>query len=433
MSRTALIVCLVSIFGAGCGGLRGLDADFEDGGRRFEGPAAVRVDAVAGMADGAAVMGSAEGGVRLGGVEVSPRGGAFVAVIDGKGRLRWALGFAGTGHTEPAAIERDASGDLWLVGSFDGRLVLGSKILKSAGGTDCFAARLTAAGDLRWARAYGGSGDEVCRDLVVTKNGDAWVVGGFYVPLVFGPVTLESAGGDDVFVMRLTGSKGGVAGAWRLGGDGDDDAHAVSLTGDGGLLIGGAFTGAMTVGDQRLEAEVGRDAFVAAFDLSGTPRWGHAFAGAGRDAVHAIAVDDRVVYAAGVGLSDDGASAGWVAGLDRSGAWRWTWSPDGLAAGRALFADDGGVLIAGEAWGPVAPPEGATVAAHRGGRDALLARVSADGALERLWMCGGTDDDRATSVSRFDGRRWFGGEQSGDSDCAEPPGESAAGFVAWRD
>ena len=57
--------------------------------------------------------------------------------------------------------------------SFDGAT------LYSAGGMDGFLASLTAQGGLRWARRFGGTGDDFGNRVAVDRGGSAVVVGFF--------------------------------------------------------------------------------------------------------------------------------------------------------------------------------------------------------------------------------------------------------------
>jgi hypothetical protein len=107
-----------------------------------------------------------------------------------------------------------------------------------------------------------------------------------------------SAGATDGFVARV-GADGSVAWVLALAGAGADALHAVAAEGDG-VVVCGTFEGEASFGGASVEAGVGADMFVAAVDGAGTPRWQAAYTGSGDDVCRAIAVAaDGGIYLAG--------------------------------------------------------------------------------------------------------------------------------------
>ncbi len=124
------------------------------------------------------------------------------------GDFGFALAAGGQGADRGAAVASDAAGNVCVTGSFSGTAAFGSGpaafTLTSAGGTDVFVAKYTAAGALLWARDLGGSGDDAGAGVTVDGAGNVYTTGSFSGTADFDPgaaaVNLTSAGAEDVFV-----------------------------------------------------------------------------------------------------------------------------------------------------------------------------------------------------------------------------------------
>jgi hypothetical protein len=82
-------------------------------------------------------------------------------------------------------------------------------------------------GQPRWVQQVGGSGWDLGNGVATDGDGNVIAVGTFSESLQLGATTLTSAGGDDVFVIKLNGITGDVIWAKRFGGRHDDAGSAV--------------------------------------------------------------------------------------------------------------------------------------------------------------------------------------------------------------
>ncbi len=97
-----------------------------------------------------------------------------------------AVRLGGTGADSVQALARDAAGNSYLAGFFTGTLALGTTNLVSAGGDDIFVAKVSPAGTVLWAAQCGGPGEDRATGLALDPNGDVVVVGWFNNNAVFG-------------------------------------------------------------------------------------------------------------------------------------------------------------------------------------------------------------------------------------------------------
>ncbi len=127
----------------------------------------------------------------------------------------WVLS-GGEGRAYGIALD-ETSGDLFVVGSFDGALALpGCMPMSSVGGRDIFVARLSAGapepatgiGACVWARGFGSAGDDEGRGVTIDAEGNVYVTGAIGGDVDFGGgvLTLEGGTSTDLFVASFTAS-----------------------------------------------------------------------------------------------------------------------------------------------------------------------------------------------------------------------------------
>lgn len=137
----------------------------------------------------------------------------------------------------------DASGNSYLTGIFAGTVQFGPTTLTSAGGNDIYVAKYDAAGALQWATRVGGTGDDLVSGIAVDASGNLGVAGGYSGTAAFGTTTLASAGGLDMFVGELN-----TNGAWqwaaRVAGAADELGQSVGFDTAGNLYAVGYYASA---------------------------------------------------------------------------------------------------------------------------------------------------------------------------------------------
>jgi hypothetical protein len=269
-----------------------------------------------------------------GGIAVAGAGDAWLQRYDRDGKKSWEMRDSGESRTKAAAVAFDAAGDIIVVGkNEEGALV----------------EKRGAAGGPAWRSVFQGAARAT--GVAIDGNGDVLVCGTFSGVLRLGKARLESAGGLDVFVARVS-SEGKLLGAGRLGGKEDDRiphvvtngmtgvlvayttaaesdtgmvangrAHLVRLEAlervewdkeiggraridsiapgkHGEVVIGGRFEGAADVFGRRLQSNGAVDALVAAIDGSGAASWARSFGGKDKDEAASVAVaeDGRVAW-----------------------------------------------------------------------------------------------------------------------------------------
>jgi hypothetical protein len=144
---------------------------------------------------------------------------------------------------------------------------------------DIFSAKYSAAGAHVWSKRFGSSGDDLSYRLTVDSAGDVALAGKFQGSVSFGGTALTSAGGDDAFLVKLSGGSGAQLWAKRFGSTSGDVASGVAVDGSDNVVVSGYFAGAVDFGGGALSS-VGTDVFAAKYSSSGVHLWSRRFGGA---------------------------------------------------------------------------------------------------------------------------------------------------------
>jgi WD40 repeat protein/serine/threonine protein kinase len=274
------------------------------------------------------------------------------------------------------AIAVDRRGDIYVTGALSGTVTVGygpdARRLTSAGKSDVFVARYTAAGRLRWAQLMGGLEDDRGTAIALDAGGNVYVGGtsGGSDPWLpsSSPAPVAPAAQQTAFIVKLDSSGRRIWGH-VLSGPGTSELHSLAVTPEGMVYAAGNFLGAVDF-DPRGKghsAKAGEtNAFVLSLDAQGRFSWMQLLGRVGASAAHGVAVD-RAGNALVTGrfrgsLSSHTGSVVWstgnwdafVAKLDRGGVLAWVrrLGGPGPEAGYGIAVGPSGhVYITGEAAG----------------------------------------------------------------------------------
>ncbi|WP_276485811.1 SBBP repeat-containing protein [Paraflavitalea pollutisoli] len=175
----------------------------------------------------------------------------FLAKYDLSGNYTWGFVVGGTGTDIAYGLDTDASGNVYLTGSFENTVDFNPATAvanqASAGYSDIFLAKYTAAGVYSWAVRMGNNtGGEVAQALKVDAAGNA-IIGGYFSGTVdFNPAAatnnLVSAGSADGFIAKYT-TAGVYSWAVKVGGTSYDRVGAFATDASNNVYVNGSFSG----------------------------------------------------------------------------------------------------------------------------------------------------------------------------------------------
>lgn len=266
--------------------------------------------------EGTAVVVTPDGGCLVAGATESNNGeivgnhgssDAWVVKLDKQGKAEWSKVYGGSGFDEITQITATPEGYVLagLTDSPDGD-VKGFHVPIFIG-ADFLVIRIDLTGNLVWAKAYGGTGDEVATSIVAAPDGV--VVAGYANSTDGDVVGLHGsliAAFIDMWVLKLD-KTGSIVWAKMLGGRFMDAATAVAATPDGGFVLAGSTDSdnGDVIGNHNTNSS-GDDYWVVKLDAGGNKEWTKTMGGTGDDAAYSILVNPDGYTVLGSSTSTDG-------------------------------------------------------------------------------------------------------------------------------
>jgi len=240
-----------------------------------------------------------------------------------------------------------------------------------------------------WSKTYGGA-DEDCAYSIVLQTSD----GGF---VLAGSTYSFGAGGSDFWLVK-TDWLGNMRWNKTYGGLGDDEAHFVVRSADGGFAV---------VGTTNSFGATGYDVWLIKIDSSGNMLWNKTYGGVGSDEAWSVVNTADGGFALAGWTASFGAGSGdlWLVKTDALGNAEWNKTYGGTlfeAANSLKQTSDGGFVLAGS-----------TYSFGSGGSDFWLIKTDNFGNIQWNRTYGGTNEDYGFSVVQtFDGGYAIAGSTS---------------------
>jgi len=322
--------------------------------------------------------------------------------------FEWAKSMGGLDQDHGNSITTDASGNVYVTGEYYGTVDFdpdsGTFNLTSNGFKDVFIQKLSADGNLIWAKSIGGIFNDVGNSIITDVMGNMYVSGSYTDTVDFDPgvssFNLISNGSIDAFILKLD-SGGNFIWAKSMGGISTDNGY--SITSDGNLYLTGSFKDTVDfdpgVGIFNLISNGNNDVFIQKLDANGNFIWAKSFGAASGEAGFSIALDDSAnVYVTGVfqsivdfdpgvgifNLTSNGSTDIFIQKLDSSGTFVWARSMGGgLGDAGYSITSDGNVYVIGYFQGTVDfdPGVGIFNLTSNGSTDIFIQKLNAAGNL----------------------------------------------------
>lgn len=219
-------------------------------------------------------------------------GEIFLAKFDQDGDFIWAKHFDGTSNASIGGIVTDDTSNIFLTGQFYETVDFdpngGTANLTAPVSNDIFLAKIDSAGNYKWAKHIGSTGQDAGNAIALDEFGNIFVTGNFEGTVDFDPdlvdvVNLVSGGYDDVFITKFNAA-GYLQWAKKLGGAGLDYSYAIALDGSGNIYTTGWFTNTLDVDPSGAFANLvatgtSWNCFISKLDNNGNYLWGKQVSG----------------------------------------------------------------------------------------------------------------------------------------------------------
>jgi hypothetical protein len=245
----------------------------------------------------------------------------------------------------------------------------------------------------------GGNSSDAALALAVDSSGSAYAAG-YTASSNFPTANAKqsaSAGGNEVFIAKLSSAGNGLVYCTYIGGSGDDRAFGLTLAADGTVVVAGSTTSKNFPVESPLQSKMAgtKDAFVLKLNAAGNGLlYSTYLGGSGTDLATAVALDvsgnayvtgdtnSANFPASGLQPANHGGLDAFVAKLSSAGTLVYSTylggSYDDHAA--AIAVDGAGsTFVAGSTYSPDFPVASAAQPQLAGGQDAFLARLNATG------------------------------------------------------
>jgi hypothetical protein len=175
---------------------------------------------------------------------------AGIIKLNPQGNSIWANQVAGTSSGEVIDVEVDTQGNLYVTGYFEGSSVGFGKspnvvFLTNKGSRDIYLAKFDKDGILLFAKGFGSTLSDQGKTLSLDNEGNLWLAGEFKNAVDFDPgdseVILTSAGGDDIFALKLT-PEGNYIHAFSFGGTLNETVNSLCVDDQNRFYVTGQFS-----------------------------------------------------------------------------------------------------------------------------------------------------------------------------------------------
>jgi hypothetical protein len=222
------------------------------------------------------------------GVKTAPYNGGlndfWVIKVDASWSMIWQKGFGGTSNELLLTMTSTSDGGA-LVGGLSNSGISGNKTSGTNGDYDYWVMKIDASGNKIWDKTFGGNQSDYLKAITVTSDGGA-VLGGFSNSGISGSKTASDYSGGDYWVVKIDGN-GNKLWDKSFGGSGYDDLSSVIATTDGGILLGGlSFSGIS--GNKMSSVAGGTDSWVIKLNSQGTKIWEKSLGGVGNESIKSM-------------------------------------------------------------------------------------------------------------------------------------------------
>ncbi len=193
----------------------------------------------------------------------------WLAKIDSSGERQWARQFEDGLFAIANDIETNAADEIFMTGTFHKFLVVSPAIGKlfpaTPDSSDMFIAKLSAKGEVIWAKSGGGSWHDTGTGLAVGDNGGVFVTGSFADVARFDSLEVESGPANDAYVIHYDRT-GNIIGFIQSGGNGTKFDSKISRDLEN-IFISGFFADTLDWGNFGLTTNHEWDVYIAGIRL----------------------------------------------------------------------------------------------------------------------------------------------------------------------
>ncbi|MFL5753591.1 MAG: hypothetical protein ACJ76F_09300, partial [Bacteroidia bacterium] len=178
--------------------------------------------------------------------------------------VEWSVQSLGSGKATGKKIWGDNTGHIIVSGTAGSSATLGGHALNSGD----YVARFSNAGTCLWVKNVPGE----IADIESDASGNIYLAGSYSGTEQFEETTLSSLGLKDIYVAELD-PDGNVIWLSKAGGKGNDEFTALTLDFQGGIYLTGLFTDTIYFASLKIDKQGELNAFAVKYDNYGAVQW----------------------------------------------------------------------------------------------------------------------------------------------------------------
>ncbi|HEY1054972.1 MAG TPA: SBBP repeat-containing protein, partial [Emticicia sp.] len=223
----------------------------------------------------------------------------FVTKYNTNGVFQWVQSAGSTGDDVGGSIALDGSGNIYLTGYYTNTATFGTFSVSSQSfSADVFVAKCNTNGAFQWVKSAGGAGSDSGAGIGVDATGNIYVTGSYAAIATFGGTQVTSNGNLDIFLAKYDNS-GAFQWVKSAGGTSYDSGADLAVDSEGNIYITGSYWETISFGTNSITSQGSRDIFIAGYDGNGNAIWAKSAGGTQLEGAWGIAVDEAGVYITG--------------------------------------------------------------------------------------------------------------------------------------
>ena len=170
-------------------------------------------------------------------------------------------------------IVTDSEGNIYVAGEFAESILFDGKKLISNGDKDVFLVKLNPLGKVLWMTNFGGTKGDWCGGICLDENSNIFLTGTFRGKITLGDSIFNSNSWYDIFLTKIN-TNGQSVWSKAFIGDGGNSTNAITRDNDGHLYITGYYQEKLNFENYQLQGPTARsDLFVLKLNSDGKVIW----------------------------------------------------------------------------------------------------------------------------------------------------------------
>lgn len=320
-------------------------------------------------------------------------------------------GFGYSTNDNARSVATDNSGNVFVTGSFEGRLIIGTDTLVSNGSIDIYVAKYNQQGIPLWAISGGGPSADYGMTIAIDASGNALISGYFFDTARLGDIEIVSYRNSDIYIAKVNS-----AGVWQwakaFGGNGFDKGQTVSSDANSNIYVGGIFEQTAYFESDSIISAGLRDMFVCKLNSIGEIQWINKAGSTSTDDLYGITTDNSgnsfvtgyfqsTCFFANKTVATSGLRDIFVSKIDQNGNWIWARKAGGIKndiANDITLDDNGDLFVIGSFENTLIL--NAIEYTSAGKRDLIVAKLDSAGNWISAIIGGGSENDQGIAIVR---------------------------------